>query len=199
MKIRSGTWRKDRMILPLGMDTPEVSLQLRLKEHLFKDDLRMSALALVEEVVGEDGWIGGGFIRNCVWDELGGIRTTPTDIDVIYLGNGEKEREDQYTSKLTTMLSTVTWEVRDQVRMAQKHGHLQYPDISSALSTWVEKCTAVAVRKHGNNLDIVAPWGLEDLFQGIISPTDPKMRPVMLERIKTKNWLSQYPFLVVES
>lgn len=61
---------------------------------------------------------------------------------------------------------------------------------------WPESATAVAVRLSGNNLEINAPLGLDDLFQLRLRPTPyfaSVRRAIFDQRVADKGWLSRYP------
>ena len=185
------------MILPLSMGSDKSHHHSRLEKLLFADPLRMEILELVEQVLPGEGWVGGGFVRNLVWDNLGDRNFHLNDIDVIFLGG--EHTEASVEDELRIRAPQHKWSVKDQMLMASRHGHTPYRSIEEALSYWVEKCTAVAVRLNNGHILIEAPYGLNELFAGVISPSSDKLLPLMRDRIENKRWLLHYPFLVVQS
>ena len=184
----------------MNIEQPQSIFHSRLLEIILRDEWRMDCLYHTYEVGDGNGWIGGGFIRNMVWDFMKGNNHSPlNDLDVIYLGDGLRSVEQEWEKELYSRKEDVKWSVTDQNRIAKKHGLKSYQSIDEALSGWVEKCTAIAVRWNGKKIDISAPYGMEELFDGIISPTRPAMANVMRRRIDEKHWLEDYPFLEVRS
>lgn len=57
-----------------------------LRTLLFRDRLRRAALEAVAALDLPDCWIGAGFVRDAVWDELHGYGTRPPggDVDVVW-------------------------------------------------------------------------------------------------------------------
>ena len=80
----------------------------------------------------------------------------------------------------------------------------KYINSKDAVSKFPEKCTAIAIRLDVNqNLEIFAPYGVEDLINFKISPTphfsnDMERKIIYNERIKKKNWKRFWPNLTIE-
>jgi hypothetical protein len=180
------------------------------------------------------GYIGAGFVRNAIWDELH-ARATPTplnDIDVIYFSGeisppqriasadntlesvpqpqayspnstavkpGLKAQEQAIERELARMVPQANWQVKNQARMHVAHAHAPYQNCHDAISYWIERETCVAVRLLANDdLDILAPFGLEANFAGTISINPKYPRPeVFKQRLASKNWLTVWPLLKV--
>jgi hypothetical protein len=182
------------------------------------------------------GYIGAGFVRNALWDELH-ERTIPTplnDIDVIYFSGGVnppqrvagadnalklapqpqayspssvaaklglKAQEQAIERELARMVPQANWQVKNQARMHVAHEHAPYQNCHDAISYWIERETCVAVRLLANDdLDILAPFGLEANFAGTISINPKYPRPeVFKQRLASKNWLTVWPLLTLVS
>ena len=67
---------------------------------------------------------------------------------------------------------------------------------------WPETATAVALRYNDRgDLEIAAPFGLDDLYGAIVRPTPHflgEKRALFAERLRRKRWLEQWPSLRVE-
>lgn len=152
-------------------------------------------------------WITGGFVRNAVWDAVfdkGGF-CKPADVDVIYL---DLDRELQLTEKgledtLKQDSEGILWSVKDQSRMHLRGGDVPYRSLSAALRAFPDRSSAIAVRLPAEEkLEILAPFGLEDAFRGIVRPTpigssDSRYR-LFLDR-KLDGWRNRWPRLLVAS
>jgi len=75
-------------------------------------------LGTVADVAPPDWAIGGGAIRNLVWDHLHGKRVpTPLrDVDVVYFDEADtsEETEKRYEAELGARHAGVAWQVRNQ-------------------------------------------------------------------------------------
>jgi hypothetical protein len=120
--------------------------------------------------------IGAGVVRNLVWDHLHGCsQPTPArDVDLAYFDplDLRAEAERAWQDCLRSTLADVPWEVKNQAAVhlwyAQRFGCSVPPleSIDRAVASWPETATAVAVRLLADDsLEVVAPFGLQDLFQ----------------------------------
>ena len=91
------------------------------------------------------------------------------------------------------------WSVKNQARMHQRNGNAPYRSTQHALRYWPETATAVAVRVGAMDLiEIIAPYGLDDLFELRLRPTPPftqEKLSVFRQRVAAKRWLERYPGL----
>jgi hypothetical protein len=148
----------------------------RLKQILRADDWFTSVLETVRECALPDWLVGGGVIRSIVWDHLHGyVRPMPiTDVDVVFFDphNLGRQPEQAIEERLRRSRTEIPWDVKNQAAV-----HLWYEpafgvavsplaSVVEAVATWPETATCVAVRLQADgDLLVVAPCGLEDLFQ----------------------------------
>ena len=206
----------------------------RLGDIIKREPFRMRCLRALRALDLPQGYIGAGFVRNAIWDELH-ARATPTplnDIDVIYFSGeinppqsvasadntlesvpqpqayspnsvavkpGLKAQEQAIERELARMVPQANWQVKNQAHMHEAHEHAPYQNCHDAISYWIERETCVAVRLLANDdLDILAPFGLEANFAGTISINPKYPRPeVFKQRLASKNWLTVWPLLKV--
>jgi uncharacterized protein len=153
--------------------------EAELRSILLADPWFVDVLQAVRECDPPDWVVGSGVIRNLVWDHLHGFgRTTPVkDVDVAVFAHGDPSRgyERELEARLRRRLPSVPWDVTDQASIhlwyERRFGHPIPPirSIEDAVSRWPETATAVAVRlRDDDRLDIVAPCGLDDLFQMVL-------------------------------
>ena len=163
---------------------------------------RMGVLHIVADLGLPDWWIGAGFVRNAVWDHFHGRPMTPlNDIDVIYFD--PENRSEEYDENLVTELEIrgpkKPWSVKNQARMHEKQGHQPYSSSTDAMKHWTETATAVGVRLGANKqLDVTAPYGLDDLMDLIVRPTATEYTELVRARAQDKRWLKIWPNLRLE-
>jgi hypothetical protein len=181
-------------------------MQQRLFSLAKADPLRMAALAAVRDMDLPDCWIGAGFVRAMVWDHLSGyVQQTPVDdVDVIYFdpAHTDEGMEKEYDARLKAMLPGIPWSCKNQARMHLKFGRgAPYIGTEDGLRHWLETPTAVALRMDGQNaLHLLAPFGLDDLFNMRIAPTPyaREHKPEQyLARARAKPWRKLWPRLVL--
>lgn len=175
----------------------DMDLEKLLIKIITNDPERSSVLKSVSELNLPEAWIAGGYIRNPVWDHIykKEHKTCGTDVDVVYFrsldtyGMPEAEligliksektnpvwsEEDVATKALTKKFPHLQFEIKNQARMyfssARTVTHEKYNSLSDAIRGWVETATATGLRLHRNKWEVLAPFGLEDLFAGIVRP-----------------------------
>jgi len=193
---------------------------------IIRDPVRRSVIEAMAALDLPDAWIAGGFVRNAVWDSLFGEgSTTPiNDVDVVYFKaldsygvdqdtlleiiqkdwmNPVWEEEDTAVAALSSAVPGLSFEVKNQARMHISSVRIvaqePYKSMSDAVSGWVETATAIGIRMNEDGtFSVLAPYGLEDLFQGIIRPTQPAYSERARERADAKGWLTLWPKLRFE-
>ena len=202
----------------------------QLGEIIKRDPFKMRCLRALRTLALPQGYIGAGFVRNAIWDELH-QKVSPTplnDIDVVYFcdevtvphSSAErkhtnaslsqlaaqsevlslvKSKEQAIERELTRLVPQATWQVKNQARMHMAHNHSAYRSCDDAISYWIERETCVAVRLLANDdVDVLAPFGLEANFAGTISINPKYPRPEVFEqRVVSKNWRKVCPLLKV--
>jgi hypothetical protein len=168
----------------------------------------MMALKVLRQLDLPDGWLSAGYIRNRIWDHLHGYKnqTPPDDVDVVYFDNqnSDKENDISYERLLVDMLSNLPWSVKNQARMHIRDDDLPYTSTGDAISKWPETATAIALAlDQHDNLLILAPYGLTDLLNMEVKPTDYFLKHHRRQRyearIKEKNWQAAWPKLTIFS
>lgn len=166
----------------------------RLERAIRSNSTVMRLLQLIQEHGNAELWLCGGVIRNLIWDDrLNQKPTKPDDIDVIFFDMANKSRklEADIKQQLNATSSGVVWDVRNQAR-PDSQGRTPN-SLREAVSQFPETCSAVAVRLVGNTLEVVCPWGLDDLVDMTIRPTSPIVDRQMRDRVASKQWLEKWP------
>ncbi|PWC55491.1 nucleotidyltransferase family protein [Azospirillum sp. TSO22-1] len=158
----------------------------------------MEALRAVESLGLPDAWIGAGFMRNAIWRYLHGQVVEPgsEDVDVVYFDPADARVErDLGLEMVLGRALPMNWSVCNQARMHGRNGDAPYRDTADALRHWPETATAVAVRWSGGRVELLAPFGLEDLLALRIRPTPAFQHKVAVyrARIIEKRWRERWP------
>ena len=152
--------------------------------------------------VDDELFLGGGLIRNVVWDYLHEY-SSPTpieDVDVIYFDPAEKTKEHggAFELKLGAAIPNLKWSVKNQARMHEMNDDLPYTSLADAVSKWPETATAMVARLRGDGeIEIIAPHGFDDLFRLVVSPTPHfwEKPEKYRSRVSQKNWGQHWPRL----
>ncbi len=179
--------------------------ELELTNIIKSDQLLMSILETVQALQLNDCWVAAGVIRNKVWDTLHNVQTEINDIDVIYFDKFDCsiEKEKVLESTLQEIMPNQPWSVKNQARMHIKNKMPAYSSSFDGVAHFPETPTAIAVRLNNEKLEILAPYGLNDLFAGLVRPTPPfnqnaKLHAIYSNRIQSKNWGSIWSQLIIE-
>lgn len=176
-----------------------------LRTLLSQDRLRRAALEAVAALGLPDCWIGAGFVRHAVWDELHGygICLPSGDVDVVWFNSSVLDEgiDRHIEGKLRLALLNIEWCVKNQARMHRRNGDAPYNSLANAMRHWPETATAIGARiDSAVSIEINAPFGLEDLFALRLTPTlafAASKLPVFNRRVAAKGWVARYPRLTV--
>ena len=165
----------------------------------------MNCLQAVAQLGLKDAWISVGLLRNTVWDILTETTTSINDIDVIYFDSSDisMEAEKLLEEKLKNILPNQPWSVKNQARMHHKSGFSPFKSSNDGVAHFPETPTAVAARIYNEELEIMAPYGLKDLFEMQVKPTpyykkEAEQHLIYVERLQKKNWSQTWEKLSVE-
>lgn len=167
----------------------------KLKEVLLNDGYIMESLKGVEKLKLTDAWICAGLIRTKVWDTLTNTATLIDDIDVIYFDASDTswDAEKKIEKELESLLPNRPWSVKNQARMHLKNGFDPFTSSYDGVAHFPETATAVAARLYEGKLEVMAPYGLKDLFEMNVKPTpyyqkDSDYYSIYADRVKSKKW-----------
>ncbi|NWK78488.1 nucleotidyltransferase family protein [Aquitalea sp. LB_tupeE] len=167
----------------------------------------LSPLLTYLEDVAPDCWLAAGAVRAAVWDHLHGYSPSlPAEIDIVYHATAldAADFEAELEHSLRGRFSQVSaWDIVNQATVhrwiAEATGKHWPPFISllAALESWPETATAVAVRRSGCSLELIAPFGLDDLFAGVLRHNPARASvAVFHQRVTDKGWLHRWPDLI---
>jgi uncharacterized protein len=123
-----------------------------------------------------DWWLAGGAVRNTVWRSLYGTSCELgiKDFDVAFFDfAGDRQQELTAKATLTEQFPNYQFDVKNQASFARwRSGEQAYSSVEDGITHWLHTATAVGVRLDAQGeWQVFMPYGLEDLFQGVIYPT----------------------------
>jgi uncharacterized protein len=160
-----------------------------------------------EQLAIPNYYVGAGCITQTVWNSLGhdepmhGI----SDIDFVYFDSDiSYEKEDAIIKKVKARFasSPIEIDVKNEARVhlwyKEHFGHdiRPYVSVEDAIDSWPTTASAVGVRLEKGNLAVYAPFGLTDMFQGIVRPNKVQISQEVYEG-KCKKWLAKWPTLTI--
>ena len=181
----------------------------RLTEIIRSSSWFMELLLAARDVQPPDWLLGGGALRDLVWDRLHGRAqpTPPRDVDLALFDPERLDpgRDAEVERALSARLPGVPWDAKNQAAV-----HRWYPRVfgfeveplastADGVATWPETATAVAVRlEPGEQLLVVAPWGLADLL-GIVCRRNPRRVTVeeYRRRVAAKRIAERWPGVTI--
>ena len=178
--------------------------EAQLKTLLTQNPVRMKILRIARDLNLPDCWIGAGFVRSLVWDHLHQRQSSAlrADIDIIWFDPARASAQTDSTLEgtLSSLCSELNWSVKNQARMHLRNADAPYRSAADAMTYWPETATAVAVRlDHHDEIEVLAPFGLEDLFSRVVRPTERfriEKHAMFLDRIRAKAWRETWPDLI---
>lgn len=199
LKAKKSLQNKENANIKVSKINSEIFDETFLEEHLINLIMKSPLYELIKEVreVNADLYLGGGAVRNLVWDELHNysLYTQIADLDIIYFDSlsNTKEHDKRLEGLLFKKIPNIKWSVKNQARMHLWNKEEAYSSLEEAIEKWPETCTAIAVRIGSeNNIEVVKPFGLTDLYRLIVTPTPHFKNQNKLERyrerINSKNW-----------
>lgn len=182
-----------------------MNYEQELKKIISSDDVFLSVLQAVDGLELPDAWVCAGYLRNKIWDVLDDICTSVNDIDVIYFDEEDTSIviEKRLEAQLKAVLPVLPWSVKNQARMHEKNGVPPYYSSFDGVANFPETSTAVAIRLINNELEVMAPYGLSDLFCKYVRPTpnfaeSSDLYAVYHERVSQKRWEEIWSDVIVE-
>lgn len=153
-----------------------------------------------------DAWLVAGAVAQGVWNAA--TARPPAygfkDIDIVYCDSADlsAEAETAHERRLRTLFADIPpkLDVKNQARV-----HLWYQDVfgnpiapyrstAHAIGTFPTTATSIGIRAAGDATAICAPFGLDDLAQGIVRANKCQITRTVYER-KTARWHTLWPEL----
>jgi hypothetical protein len=158
------------------------------------------------QTLGLPRWyLAAGCLSQTVWNIQAGRAPDANihDYDLVYFDPDLSwEAEDRFIQAGAARFGDLPVEIRNQARVhlwyPERFGQVIPPFLSpeAAIARWPATCTCTAVTVGPTGLQVYAPYGLDDLMQGVVrpNPTQPE-NPVY--RVKALRWQAIWPHLRV--
>lgn len=155
-----------------------------------------------------DCWLVAGSIAQTVWNNRYGLPYDfgISDVDLIYFDPDDLSAgaEQEHAERIRHCFEglPVWFDVKNEARVhlwyEEKFGSpiAQYQSAEAAISTFPTTATAVGIRPDADEMEIHAPFGLDDLMGGIVRPNKTQITKDIYEA-KVAKWLRAWPDLVV--
>ncbi|MEH1874201.1 nucleotidyltransferase family protein [Nostoc sp.] len=144
-------------------------------------------------------WLAGGAVRNTVWYSIFGneCKLGIKDFDIAFFDiEGNRSQELAAKATLTEQFPHEQFDVKNQASFARwRPGRTPYTSTEDGITDWLHTATAVGVRLDAQDQwQFFTPYGLDDLFSGIIQPT-----PAHIDNLdahtKAATFLQKCPYL----
>lgn len=155
-----------------------------------------------------DAWLVAGCLVQSVWNGLTGraVDHGIADYDVFYFDSDTSwEAEDAVIRKLHARLAHLgaKIEIRNQARVhlwyPAKHG-LPYPPLTRStdgIDRFLTENTQIGIRRTGDDYDVYAPHGFDDVARLIVRPNRALNFSVANYEAKAARWKALWPELTV--
>jgi uncharacterized protein len=181
-----------------------------LRRVLTATPLLVELLVTVRALSLPDAYVAAGAIRSAYWSFRHGQSFSPRgmDVDVVFFDAALPRDADERLSAalLARGPCDVRWEVTNQAHVHDWYGERTGVAIAPLRSTrdglkmWPETATCVAVRlDRDGKLDVLAPWGLQDLLALRWRPAPACPDPsAYVRRLEEKRVAERWPLVCVE-
>lgn len=173
-----------------------------LKQNSFVDLI----LERSEKLDIQNWAVGAGFLQQSIFNifhqkpVLSGIK----DIDWVYYDRGDltEEGEAQVIQLVQDIMSDIPlrFDIKNQARVhlwyRRKFGYdiQPYSSLEDAIGTWPTTSTAVALTRRKGQIEIIAPFGLQDLMEMTIRPNKRQITEDIYNA-KLDRWKTHWPQL----
>ncbi|GEN59079.1 hypothetical protein ANI02nite_09630 [Acetobacter nitrogenifigens DSM 23921 = NBRC 105050] len=184
----------------------ERTCSVRLDRLIFMNPSLRSVLRAWSDIDLKDCWLVAGCLAQTVWNEKFRLPLEHgvSDLDLVYFDSTDlsAQSEQRNSERVRRVLSDLPlWvdvknEARVHVWYEEKFGYpiAPYRSVRDAIDTFPTTATAVGVRPAEGGVEIYAPFGLTDMFGGIVRANKRQITAQIYEA-KVSRWLSHWPNL----
>ncbi len=186
----------------------QLSQQIRLLHKILRDNQPLyRVIEKSQELNLPEYYIGAGCIAQTVWNYQNGnpLLNGINDIDFVYFDSDlSPESENTVIQAIQSGFPNcpLKLDIKNQARVhvwyKDHFGYdiIPYDSIESAINTWPTTATSVGVRLQDNQLQVYAPFGLNDLFSQIVRPNKAQITEEIYDK-KVHKWGHAWPNLTI--
>ena len=179
----------------------------QLRDILFESPIIAGIMARFNEIELPNAHLCAGCITQSIWNALTGRAPDHgiEDIDLIYFDAEDLSEDAEATNarRITDLFADIDrpFDVKNEARVhcwyEAKFGKplAPYSSIPDAVASFPTTATSLAVRPLGEDIGIVAPFGLSDLFARIVRPNKLLVTQSVYEA-KIERWRRYWPELI---
>lgn len=177
---------------------------IEIKEILKKNKELLILLQIIDKLKLPNAYVGGGAVVQTVWNYIYGkeFNYGIDDYDIVYFD--DKDLSEQGENKVILNIKDYLGDLNLKVDVKNEaRVHLWYenrfnkkikPYISTedAISTWPTTATAIGAKLEKGKIKVFAPFGLNDLYNGIIRPNKALISKEIYDE-KASKWHKKWP------
>ena len=146
-----------------------------------------------------DWWLAGGALRNTVWRSIFGenCQLFINDFDIAFFDEtGDRNQELAAKAILTNQFPDYIFDIKNQASFARwRSGKKTFISTEDGIKNWLHTTAAIGVRlDNQGEWEFFTPYGLEDLFNGIVRATPLNVNNPDAQR-KADGYLQKCPCL----
>lgn len=193
--------------MPKSYFQPDTSLADNFFNILRRNKYVWEIISTAEKLKLPNWYVGAGCLAQTVWNYFHGFEPDKfiSDIDLVYFDdtNMSYESENEIINRVKNHYSRfpIPLDIKNQARI-----HLWYPEhfgypiepylsVEEAIDTFPTTSTSIGIKTFRGQLNLYAPYGLEDLFKLVVKPNK---KQITEEIYKTKviKWKKYWPKLI---
>jgi hypothetical protein len=165
----------------------------------------MELLAILNTVKLPNYYLAGGSVTQAIWNRKLGDSALKNvkDFDVVYFDTAQNTDEGQFEAEIEKQTSfSIPVDIKNQANVHKWYGKKFGNDITplkrseDGIKMWLP-CFAVGIRLDGDNLNVFAPYGLEDLGNMVIRPNKRAMSKDNYDTMN-KSFIKRWPTLDIK-
>ncbi|TAF03926.1 MAG: nucleotidyltransferase family protein [Nostocales cyanobacterium] len=166
---------------------------------ILSDSIIANVLPAIAQLNLPHWWLAGGAVRNTVWRAVFGeeCELFIKDFDVAFFDDGGNRNQELIAkSTLTAKFPQCDFDVKNQASFGLwRAGTRTYSSTEDGIKDWLHTATAVGVSMdRQGQWQFFTPYGLDDLFSGIIRPTPTHINDINAEN-KASGFMERCPYL----
>ena len=158
-----------------------------------------TVLPAISQLNLPDWWLAGGALRNTVWRSIFGedCQLFIKDFDIAFFDQtGDRDQELAAKAILTNQFPDYLFDIKNQASFARwRSGKKTFTSTEDGIENWLHTTAAIGVRLNNRGeWEFFTPYGLEDLFNGIVRATPANVDNPDAQR-KADGYLQKCPCL----